>query len=323
MDLINHTNYPGYLFRATVDETRLAASVLMRVTYNIVGKELVPSSEQIWKASPTPWNTDYGQMEGDEVFRKGGVDLLVFGHARAPNGDPVQKLEIKIEAGALQNRLMVFGDRVWTHQGEALVPSAPKPFQSIPLTMQYAYGGKIEWDGLEIPYPDNPDGKGYYSEEENAVGQPLPNIENPDNLIQNWNDNPVPSGIDICPMASGWRLRNGIEFDENGAVEALHAKFFNAAYPDMIVTSILPGERVRLTGVDEAGPLTFEVPPTRLMVRLKFDKEIIERKPAIDQLGIEVDQRRVFITYRYPFRYIMYPLQKRSCEVFLMNADSD
>jgi hypothetical protein len=38
----------------------------------------------------------------------------------------------------------------------------PKAFKEMPLSLFNAYGGKAEWDGLEMPYGTNAYGKGYY-----------------------------------------------------------------------------------------------------------------------------------------------------------------
>ncbi len=65
-----------------------------------------------------------------------------------------------------------------------------------------------------------------------------------------------------------------------------------------------------------AGPVEFTLPSSGLMVKLCFGEDIVFREPAVDQIGGEVDRRRAFITYRYPFRYVLVPLVKRSCELF-------
>lgn len=67
-------------------------------------------------------------------------------------------------------------------------------------------------------------------------------------------------------------------------------------------------------------PLTFKVPDPRLMVQLRFGSELVERPVAVDQLGIEADQQRIFVTYRYPFRYVMHPRQLRSCTLSVRAA---
>jgi hypothetical protein len=317
MELVNHTPFPAALFRTVIDQERLAASVFARVTYDIREETLVPTGEQVWQVSGPPWEGPQGPMESDEIFYKGGVDLFVFGHARAPGGRPVTEIEVRIEVGTFQKRVIVVGDRVWEARGKRLVPSAPKPFSAIPLTPEFAYGGTDKWDELDVSHPDNPRGKGYYLEKENAIGGALPNLEDQEKRITAWEDKPNPVGLTFCPMTSGQRMRNGIELDEKGSLKAIRPVLFNSAFPDMILERVVPGDRVRLSGLDESGPLAFSIPATDLIVRLQFDAELIERPLAIDQVGIEVDARRAFIGYRYPFRYVMYPLQKRSCELLL------
>ena len=180
MELENRTPFPARLFRTVLDEDRFAASLLVRVTYDLVDGRLVPADEQAWPISAEPWASDYGPMDSDEVFHKGGVDLLVFGHARPPNGRPSAEVEVSVEVGDFRYRVIVHGNRVWERRGRALVPGPAEPFREVALTPANAYGGKGSWDGLDVPFVDNPDGKGFYLDEESAEGQPLPNIEDPE-----------------------------------------------------------------------------------------------------------------------------------------------
>jgi hypothetical protein len=258
-------------------------------------------------------------MSGDELFYKGGVDLFVFGHARASKGQAVQESEVNIEVGTFRRRVKVFGDRVWERRSGKLVPSEPKTFTEMPLTLAHAFGGQDIWDELKVPFPDNPEGKGYYLEEPTAVGKPLPNLEDPARLIRNWNDQPDPIGFGPCPLSCGLRLRDSVVFDQQkGIIAKLKPTFFNAAFPDLIVPKVEPGERMRLSGVSAQGVFGFEIPQTDLTARLRFDDQLVESRLAIDQIGIEPDKNRVFVAYRYPFKYRFFPLQKRSCELFLL-----
>jgi hypothetical protein len=86
MDFENTTRFPAQLLRTALDEERLSASVLMRITYDIVGHELVAAAEQTYGVSPEPWESPHGTFEQDQVFKKGGVDLFLFGNAYAPGG---------------------------------------------------------------------------------------------------------------------------------------------------------------------------------------------------------------------------------------------
>jgi hypothetical protein len=256
-------------------------------------------------------------MEADEAFYKGGTDVFVFGSARSPGQRPVNRLAVTIEVGTLRRDLVVFGERAWLPAMRSVVPSAPQPFVEMPLILANAYGGTAEWDGLQVPFADNPKGKGYILEEDQAAGKRLPNIEDPKALITRWSDQPAPVGVGVCPQAFSGRLRAGVTFGTSGAMKEIHPRLFNAAFPDMVASDVKPTTPVRLTGVSHDGPLLFQVPEVPVVFRLTLDQTQIVRTPAIDQIGIEVDQRRAFITYRYPFRYVLYQRQRRQAELLL------
>lgn len=314
MELINHTRYPANIFRTVIDDNRFGAAVVARVTFDLTPDGPKPTADQPWQVSAAPWENEHGRIDGDEVFYRGGVDVFLFGKAWTSDGEN-NNVEVVINIGAFRRRVLVTGNRIWMRVGQELVPSTPKPFKSMPITLANAFGGKDQWDGLDIPYPDNPDGKGYALEEKTAEGKPLPNIEDPDKMISRWDDRPDPVGLGMCPMYYGLRLRNSIVLDDNMQIRDLKPTLFNSAFPQMIAEHIMPGDLVNISGVLPEGLLAFRVPAFDLMTRLCFGSEIIERPLVIDQIGFETENNRFFITYRYPFRYVMYPLQKRSCEL--------
>jgi len=316
MELVNHTPFPAFLWTAIADDERLMAALVTRVTFDHRGGLLTPSAEQVWRVSPAPCESPYGQVEGDDIFYKGGVDLILFGNAQAPAGRELTRLDVLIELGDFSRRVLVFGDRTWERRGAGLLPSQPQPFRTLSLGLENAFGGKADWDGLEVPFADNPAGKGYYLEEDQALSQPLPNLEDPEHLVRNWDDRPDPVGLGLCPMANSKRLRHGVEFDDHGALRKLHPRLFNSAFPEMVVANVKPGDRCRLVGVSKSGSMKFSIPDLHLRIRLTFDKEVIERPLAIEQVGVEIDASRVFITYRYPFLFVLYPLQRRLAELF-------
>ncbi|HVT09945.1 MAG TPA: DUF2169 domain-containing protein [Polyangia bacterium] len=315
MELRNRTPFPAAIFRTVIDDNRLAAAVVARITFNLVDGKLVASSEHPWIVSGPPWDGPQGKMDSDEVFRRGGVDLLVFGSARAPRNRAVSQMKVTMSVGAWSRTVQVTGERAWVRGGRQLRPTAPVPFTAIPLTMANAFGGKGEWDGLSCPFPENEHGKGYFLTEEAAVGGRLPNIEDPRWPVVAWTDRPAPVGVGPCPIISGQRMRNGILLDDKGRVVEILPKFFNAAFPEMIVDEVTPGDQVRIDGVWHEGPLTFSIPDVAPRAVLAFGGEVIQRDLKIDQVGIEADQSRVFITYRFPFRYVVHKMQLRSCDL--------
>jgi hypothetical protein len=317
MELENRTPFPAALVRAILDERRLAAAVVARVTYAVAKGKATPAEEQAWKVSLKPWDSEHGPMESDEIFYRGGVDLLLFGTARAKGGKPFATHEVSIEAGKFARKVAVFGKRHWEGSFFKVVPSAPQPVAAVPLTLAHAYGGKDKWDGLDVPYPDNPEGKGFYLDAKAALGNPLPDLEEPDRLIAKWDDRPEPAGVGLCPIHNGLRVRNGLEFDpKSHLLKTLKPAYFNQAFPRMICPALKAGDAVKVSGVLESGSFQFELPRTDLVARLRFGDEVDECPLVIDQVGIEPDRSRAFVTYRYPFRYVLRPLTVRSCELF-------
>jgi len=317
MKLENATPYPAYLFRTVIDERRMFGSLGARVTYDIVDGQLRPAADQWWKVMPRPWENDYGPMPSDELLYRGGVDVLVLGSARAPKGRPTTRVDVEARIGPTwRGRVTVLGDRVWREGRDGPVAGPPAAFTEIPLTLKHAFGGKDEWDGLDVPFTDNPDGRGFFLEEERALGQLLPNIVDPAQPIQRWDERPEPVGTQIVPQGFGPQLRRSVVFDEQtGMLKEVRPTFYNNAFPQMIAPAAKPGDRVSVTGVAEAGPVAFQLPPCDLLVRIGIGAHHYEFEPAIEQIGVEPDRMRAFVSYRYPFRYTLVPLEKRYCEL--------
>jgi hypothetical protein len=315
MKLTNQTGLPAFLMRTVIDEQRIAAVVFARISYDIrPDGTLARRAEQPWIVSRPPWDGPRGPMPSDEVFYRGGVDVLVFGQAWTPRGRPGYASLVRVTVGqALDSKVFVFGDRFWQGRGRTLTASDPRPFTSMPLDLAHAYGGKFVWDGLEVPFPSNPLGKGFARDIEDAVGKPLPNLENPDQLIRAWNDSPDPVGVGLRPAAFESHFRTTLEFAENGVLRKLSPRFFNVAFPGMIAERVEPGDPVTLEGVSPDGPLRFVIPPPPLSVDLGIGGARIIKDLAVDQIGVETEERRVFIAYRFPFRYTIVPRQTRFC----------
>jgi hypothetical protein len=322
MDLTNETPFSALLLATVIDTERMAASVVLRVTYSFDEgasvHELAVAAEQPWTVSRTAWDSPQGKMEQDLPFVRGGVDLFVFGAARAAQRVPVPRMNVDVELLAAETgrrsfrrRVRVSGKRLWVRDGEKLVPSMAAPFVEIPLALESAFGGAREWDGLSVPWMDNPSGIGFCMLESQAEGTPLPHLEEPDGAMSAWDDRPPVCGFGFCPMASTARFRNGFVLTEDGDLKEMRPQLFNAAYPPMIAPEAKPGDVLRLSGVLHEGPLELVLPPVPAIVRLRFGDTVAERVPYVDQIGVEVDARRAFITYRFPFRYVVRPRELR------------
>lgn len=243
---------------------------------------------------------------------------MVFGQAWAAKGRPAIAVPVRVRCGrSFDHEIAVIGDRVWRRSGRELLPTKPVPFVSMPLTLAQAFGGTCTWDGMEVPFPDNPEGKGYCIERDQVEGKPLPNVEDRRRLITSWEDRPDPVGVGLCPAAFGPRLRETVTFDERGVITKLEPRFFSSAFPRMVAPAVAPGDAVSVEGVSPDGPLAFTVPALPLVMNLRVGGARLDQRLAVDQLGVQVARRRVFITYRSPFRYVLKPRQERSCVLAL------
>jgi hypothetical protein len=319
MKLENASPYPARLLRTVVDERRMYGCVLVRVSHEVVGGELRPTEAQRWQVSPGPWEGPWGPMPGDRPLVRGGVDVMIFGAARAAKGRPVACIAVTVEVGSRwRSTLHAWGDRTWRRGLAGLVPGEAEPVREVPLTLARAYGGSDEWDGIQVAYVDNPAGRGFYLEEGRARGRPLPNLEDPEAPVRRWDDRPEPVGTGSCVENFGPRVRRGLELDaETNKIRRIRPSFFNDAFPGMIAPGVAGGEAVVVHGVREDGPLKFTLPDTPLRVEVRIGEHGGVRTPTIDQIGVEADAGLVFVTYRYPFRYVLTPHQRRACRLFL------
>jgi uncharacterized protein YjbI with pentapeptide repeats len=189
-------------------------------------------------------------LAGDEPHAEGGslrtssdfvpwkprVDVTMSGFAYGSPQEPVQRVALSL--GDAHLALAAIGDRTW----QGTQASAPRPFERIPLTWEYAFGGK--------GFAANPVGRGF--------GQRvLPNLEDPNALIRSPNDEPRPMGFG--PIASDWTPRRtalGGTYDRAWLEQAwpyLPADFdwsyFNAAPASLQASALEGDEPYELLGV--------------------------------------------------------------------------
>jgi hypothetical protein len=216
------------------------------------------------------------KYESDLILTKKTTDVIVVGHAYAPNGRPVEDLDVGFRVGPVQKVLRVFGDRTWTGFG----PSAPRPFVKMPLVYERAFGGVDKKS--EHPERDwewrNPVGTGFAVKKANLADVPLPNIEYPDKPFRSWDDRHAPAGFGaIC---SHWQPRAGFagKYDDKWMKERqpllpadFNDHFFQCAPTDQQAPEFLRGgEPVALLNLTQGGNLKFFLPRVSLGFETHF-----------------------------------------------------
>ena len=209
--------------------------------------------------------------------------------------------------GRFTSQLRVLGDRVWESRGKGdPVPSAPLRFTEMPIAYKRAFGGKAPGSMGEVPWPQNPDGRGFYQTAAEAVGKPLANLEwTAGPAVRSWQDRPDPAGWGPYPMFWGLRAAASVLLDNDKNVTGMSRKAFNHAHPAMVVDAIAEGERVEIEGV-QSQPITFHVPRLPLTLQWSCGPDRGSVPLTADGLYVWIDQRKVVVTgrarFKYPFR---------------------
>ncbi|WP_176057307.1 DUF2169 domain-containing protein [Paraburkholderia sp. BCC1876] len=137
----------------------------------------------------------------DEVLPKSRAELLLCGNAYAPQGKPVDRMQVSLSAAGVDKTLDVIGERVWRYAPWLRI-DAPKPFVSMPLAYTQAFGG--------AHHPDNPVGCGYERNRFAALAgvntRPMPNLELPGTPVRRHWVRYAPAGFG--PLAFDWQARS-------------------------------------------------------------------------------------------------------------------
>ena len=323
MELENTTDVGAGLIRTVFGEQHMLAAVIARPTFRIDGTRLVPAPDQPWPVDEGPMETPGGTFPGDVPFLTGGIDVFVVGSVHQPSGEPAPDLQVDISVGPRFKRTIdVFGDRVWEKKRGRLVPSDPVPFVSMPLVYEAAYGGALDLDQGEFKWPANPLGKGLYFTPEQAEGNPLPNLEDPEHPIQSYEDQPEPVGTAPYPAEGSLKMLNAMELDldgENSRIKQIKPLVFNHAHPRMIMPpgeEPRPGEWIEVAYARPGGHLRFAMPVLAYHVHVQLEDRNYVFPLHVDQIGILTDELRVFFSLRAVFTYRLVKLERRLATLY-------
>ena len=245
------------------------------------------------------------RYEADLVLTKTTTDIVVVGHAYAPNGRPVAAMEVGFSVGPVQKSLIVFGDRVWRSVGI----SEPEPFVTIPIVYERAFGGVDErsdrpdrdWDWR------NPVGTGFAAARDHITGVRLPNLEYADRPIRSWNDRPQPASFG--PIGAHWQPRAGFAgtYDEQWMEQRrplpphdFDDRFFQCVPPDQRAPYFLRGgEPVSLHGLTLGRELRFFLPKLFLGFETRFldGSRVYHRDRKLHTVIVEPDHPRVSLVW--------------------------
>jgi hypothetical protein len=251
----------------------------------------------------------------EAMLPKPGSDVLFVGSAWAPGQKPVPALIARLVFGSTEKSIQVMGERVWS--GGA--PSAPVPFVNLPVTWENAFGGQHHFAPDKPPaadscvyVPANPVGKGFAGKRKprELEGLPLPNIEDPRQLLRALGDVPTPVGLGA--IAPAWESRRCFAgtYDEQWVAERAPAlpvdfdpRYFQTGSPGLRFPAqkIIGGETVRLVNLSVEADLRFTVPSCPLDLKVTLKGQSHRLLPQIETLIIEPDANRFMLVWKAIF----------------------
>lgn len=260
MDIRNRTTFEEGLALGRGPSGPPCLSVIVKGTFSIPdgSKSVV---EPVEDQRPVATEDEYYngditgslRLEADTVPYKPRTDVVVVGSAHAPGGDPVRTLDVSLSVGRrLHHVIRVFGDREWVFPSRmTAVPrmTDTAPFVEMPLVYERAFGGIDHKASKWCPF--NFIGRGYVGRKsrESIDQTPLPNLENPNDLISSWDDQPRPVGVGF--YRRDWQPRAGYAGSEDGREDAdesfglpsdFQFDFYNGAHPYLQVDEYLGGD---------------------------------------------------------------------------------
>jgi hypothetical protein len=246
------------------------------------------------------------RYESDLVLTKRTTDIIVSGHAYAPDGRPSAEIDAGFRVGTVKKMLRVTGDRRWGPSG---APSPPVRFLKMPLVYERAFGGRDErsshperdWDWR------NPVGRGFAVRREHLNDALLPNIEYPNDSVTNWQDRPTPAGFG--PIPGHWQPRAALAGTyDNSWLETRQPlvpmdfddRFFQSAPTDQQSPEFLRGgEPVVLYRLAPEGDVRFVLPKVFLGFETRFTdgSREVHRERRLHTVILEPDHGRVSLVW--------------------------
>jgi len=289
------------------------ATFTLLPTVSVAAEQLPLSLEDEYLADPASSSLRYAS---DMLLPKPGSDLILNGHAYAPNGQKVEVIDTHLSIANISKTLRVFGDRLWINGGI----SAPVPFDKMPLIYENAYGGVHHFQPDKPIAPDsaiafatNPLGKGFIGKRKNneMIGEALPNLEDPRHLMRVPYDQPNPMNYGYTLPIWEPRKNYAGTYDENWnktrapylPVDFDERFFLNgSAGLSFERTRFEGGETVRLINLMEGcADIQFELPSCSLGSTFRLDGKWHESPLAIETIVIEPDLNHFFIVWKTVF----------------------
>ena len=312
LQLQNNTPYQAERAAVVDKDGNQVWVVVVKATYVVTddgGTKLAPEQEPVCRAPRYAGEPGQSSLlrEAELIPEHPGTDVTVLGTAHAPGGQPIATLSVSVSVGPVRKVLRVTGDRVWAKGVLSPRMTEPASFVTMPITYERAYGGTSgPASGVPERDPRNPIGTGFASRAEWLVGRALPNIEDPEALIERWDSRPSPAGLGPIPADWSPRLERAGTFDAQWGrtrmpllptdYDARHAQ---SAHPDLLAAEALRGgEMAVLENLTPNSRWSFRIPRAYLALTTVTRTGRVHQAAQLDRVIIEPDSRTVCTVWR-------------------------
>ena len=223
-----------------------------------------------------------------------GTDLLIEGAAHAPGGKARTSCPVGLRVGSLRKDMVVLGEREYRRNALGVVePSDARPFLSMPVTYERAYGGFDK----EVPmmHAPNPVGRGFRA----RPGDPAPNVLPPDLSLRTCG---------FGPVSSYWAPRLSLAGTYDGAWIAdrkpLLPTDFNPAHwlcapaDQRPAPFLAAGTRIEVINMNERGHFAFVVPMIEFRVTSWFGRRDVSQTTSIASVVCEPGEERATVVWQ-------------------------
>jgi len=263
------------------------------------------SAGQAAEAAEIEW-----RFEPQTAFAKPGCDVLLHGHALAPQAGAMRTL-VGFAIGGLKKCALVHGPRHLL-DGRRIVERGP--IERVPLRYGLAFGG---WDRRD------PDPARHVCERRNPLGcgfrdpraaidrdVELPPLEDPDAPIGRYGAAPSPAGFGF--VGAHWLPRAQYAGTYDAAWQAsrmpllpldFDCRYFLAASPGLqLPAAPADGERITVLGTTPAGRVDFALPSlgTPLFHAHLRGRRRLTLKLRLDTVIVDTDAMCLTLLWRHP-----------------------
>lgn len=329
MRLLNATRMPASYTMGMKPSGAELLVVVVKGTFDFPHAGAIPklSAEQAPLVDADTFTGEPGfsatHHECDYAANKPHCDVLLTGSAYAPHGEPAKRVRVSLEAGSVAKSFEVVGDRVWVPSLMGVVGSSPRPFTTMPITYDRAFGGRDAThpdESRHRSYLPNHIGRGFALTTSFRVleGLPLPNTEESGRPVLEPGGTYQPMSFGPLSRSVPARLKFAGTYDQNWIDNIFpflppdfDERYYQAAPADQQMPYPCGGEEVTLINLTPEGRTSFHLPGLAMpIVFYPRHGDNVELNAVVDTLVLEPDLRRFTLTWRASL-----PLRKNMFEI--------